>query len=139
MSKPFEGGCACGAIRYKSGAGPAFVGHCHCVDCQKMTGAHMATVAAVPADSFTVERGEPRVYATTGESGKKVYRSFCPECGSTLFSSAEAVPGLYFVEAGSLDDASWLEPAMHIYTSTAQPWARIPEDMPQYPKMPPAG
>jgi hypothetical protein len=139
MSSPFEGGCACGAIRYKSNAEPLFAGHCHCTDCQKITGAHMATVVGVPGDAFTLERGTPKVYMTNGESGGKVHRSFCADCGSTLYSTAEAMPGVYFLEAGSLDDASWLKPSMHIFTASAQPWARIPEDMDQFEKMPPAG
>jgi hypothetical protein len=138
MSRSFEGGCACGAIRYKASAEPAFVAHCHCKDCQKMTGAQMATVAGVAADAFSLEQGEPKVYITKGDSGANVYRSFCSNCGSTLFSTADAMAGMYFVEAGSLDDASWLEPTSHIYTSSAQPWARIPEDMAQFPKLPPA-
>lgn len=139
MSVPFKGGCACGAIRYEATAEPIFVAHCHCKDCQKMTGAHMATVAAVAADAFTVEQGKAKVYVTIGDSGGKVYRSFCAECGSTLYSTADVMPGFYFVEAGSLDDASWLRPSSHIYTASAQPWARIPADMEQHPRMPPTG
>jgi len=99
----------------------------------------MATVAGVPADSFSVLQGEAKVYVTKGDSGANVYRSFCPNCGSTLFSTADAMPGMYFVEAGSLDDASWLKPTSHIYTSSAQPWARIPADIEQHAKLPPAG
>jgi hypothetical protein len=137
--KPFQGGCACGAIRYKAAAEPIFVMHCHCTDCQKTTGAHMATVVGVPADAFSVEQGTTKVYPTRGDSGGKVHRSFCADCGSTLFSTADAMQGLCFVDAGSLDDASWLVPTAHIYTSSAQPWARIPEDMVQYAKLPPAG
>lgn len=136
---PFQGGCACGAIRDEAAAEPVFVMHCHCKDCQKMTGAQMATVVGMPADAFSVAQGEAKVYETIGDSGAKVYRSFCGNCGSTLFSTADAMPGFYFIEAGSLDDGSWLEPSAHIYTSSAQPWARIPEDMAQYSKLPPTG
>ena len=138
MTVPFEGGCACQSIRYKASAEPVFVAHCHCRDCQKLTGAHMATVVGISSDAFSVERGEARVYITKGDSGANVYRSFCPECGSSLFSTADAMPGLHFLECGSLDDASWLNPTSHIYTSSAQPWARIPEDMEQHAKLPPS-
>lgn len=138
MSALYTGGCACGAIRYEAAAEPLFAGHCHCRDCQRITGAQMATVAAVPGDAFTVQ-GTPKVYATTGQSGGKVHRSFCGNCGSTLFSQADSLPGMYLIEAGSLDDASGLKPEMHIFTATAQPWASIPADAPQFPGMPPAG
>lgn len=102
-----------------------------------MTGAQMATIAGVPSKAFSVEKGEAKVYITKGDSGKDVFRSFCAECGSTLYSTCEVMPGLHFVEAGSMDDASWLKPSSHIYTSSAQPWARIPADMEQHAKMPP--
>ena len=136
MTNTQEGGCACGAIRYIFFAEPAFTAHCHCLDCQKMTGAQMSTVAGIPGETFKVTQGEPSVYDTIGESGKKVHRTFCSECGSTLFSTAESMPGVVFVEAGSLDDASWLQPSMHIFVRSAQPWARIPPDMPTFEAMP---
>lgn len=136
MATSFQGGCHCGAIRFEAEGDPVMVVHCHCTDCQKITGAHMATVAGVPEASFRVVKGEPKVYATTGDSGGKVNRSFCSHCGSTLFSRVDAMPDVVFVEAGGLDDASGLEPSMHIYTRSAQPWARIPEDMQAFPTMP---
>ncbi|MGD2128298.1 MAG: GFA family protein [Lysobacterales bacterium] len=131
-----EGGCACGAVRFSISAEPAFTAHCHCRDCQKMTGAHMATVAGIPESGFELTQGEPRAHITIGESGKEVYRRYCSECGSTLYSTAVSAPGMVFVEAGSLDDASGLQPSMHIFTRSAQPWARIPSDMPSFAAMP---
>lgn len=136
MSVPFKGGCACGAIRYEASAEPVMVAHCHCTDCQKMTGAHMATVAGVPEAAFRVLSGKARVYDTTGDSGGKVHRSFCPTCGSTLFSTADAMAGMVFLEAGSLDDASWLRPTSHIYTRSAQPWANLNDDCQKFETMP---
>jgi len=138
MSTNQGGGCACGAIRFTLSAEPLFVGHCHCKDCQKMTGAHMATVAGIPADAFTVNQGQAKVYDTIGDSGSKVHRHFCGNCGSTLYSTGDSMPGVVFVEAGALDDASGWKPGMHIYTRSAQPWANIPADMPSFPTMPPA-
>jgi len=136
MSVPFQGGCACGAIRYEASADPVMVAHCHCTDCQKMTGAHMATVAAVPEAAFQVLRGAARVYDTSGDSGGKVHRSFCSTCGSTLSSTADAMAGMVFLEAGSLDDASWLRPTSHIYTRSAQPWANLNDDCQKFETMP---
>jgi hypothetical protein len=132
-----EGGCACGAIRYSISAEPAFAAHCHCLDCQKMTGAQMSTIAGISEEAFTLTRGEPKVFDTIGDSGKEVHRCFCGECGSTLYSSAVSMPGMIFVDAGSLDDAAGLQPSMHIYTRSAQPWARIPPDMTTFEAMPP--
>jgi hypothetical protein len=40
-----------------------------------------------------------------------------------VFSIAAAVPELAFIKAGSLDDGSWLEPAVEVWTRSAQPWS----------------
>ena len=100
--------------------------HCHCHDCQRSTGAQMSTIAGVPKDSFSVLQGEARAFDTTGNTGGVVSRYFCSNCGSTLYSYAHAVPDLMFIEAGCMDDASFLEPSMHMYTESAQPWANLP-------------
>lgn len=136
MGAPFKGGCLCGAIRYEVNAEPAMVVHCHCKDCQKVTGSMMETAVVVPKDSFKLLKGKAKDYLTTGESGKKVHRFFCPECGSRLFGDAEAMAGTWIVLAGSMDDPSWIKPSMHIFTSSAQPWATIPKDAVRFPKMP---
>lgn len=136
MSVPFQGGCACGAVRFESTAEPVLMAHCHCTDCQKMTGAHMATIAAVPEAGFRVLSGEATFYDTTGDSGGRVHRGFCATCGSTLYSTADAMPGMVFVEAGSLDDASWVRPASHIFTRSAQPWANLDDELDKFETMP---
>jgi len=96
-----------------------------------------ATVAGIPAEGFRLIRGKPKAYDTIGNSGKKVHRKFCGECGSTLFSIGESSIELVFVDSGSLDNASGLQPSRHIFTRSAQPWARIPSDMPSFAAMPP--
>ena len=138
MTTSIQGGCACGAIRFEAGAEPVMVAHCHCTDCQKITGAQMATVAGVPQDTFAVKQGEARVYDTVGDSGGKVHRSFCANCGSTLFSTVDVMPGVVFLEAGSLDDASGLVPTSHIYVRSAQPWAHLDDGIEKYDTLPPS-
>ena len=43
-----EGGCLCGKVRYSADAEPAFVGVCHCKNCQKGSGTAFAIVVALP-------------------------------------------------------------------------------------------
>ena len=132
----FSGGCLCGAVRYEVSGDPAMVVNCHCKDCQKITGSVMETAVVVPKDAFKQTKGSVKDYPTTGQSGGKVHRMFCPECGSRLFAEADAMAGMWIVLAGSMDDASWIKPSAHIFTSHAQPWANIPADAVTFPKMP---
>jgi hypothetical protein len=130
-----EGGCLCGRVRFSADAEPAFVGVCHCKDCQKFTGTAYATVVGIPAATLKVT-GTTKTFTKNGDSGKPVHRRFCPECGSGIMDEAEALPGMVLLNAGSLDDASWARPAMQIYCDSAQPWARLAEDTKSFPKMP---
>ena len=80
--------------------------------------------------------GTTNTYVVTGDSGKSVYRHFCPECGSGIYLVGEADPGWIFLKAGTLDDGSWVEPNMHIYTAAKQPWMHIGDSLPQSEKAP---
>lgn len=134
---PIAGGCLCGKVRYSAEAEPAFVGVCHCHNCQKATGSPFATVIGVPEAALSVT-GTVKTFRDTGDSGKALFRRFCPECGSSLFDAAEAMPGMVMVLAGTLDDASWVKPSVQIYCDSAQPWVALAGEMKSFPKMIPA-
>jgi hypothetical protein len=92
---------------------------CHCADCQRQTGNPFSVVVAVPLGAFQVEGSTLASFAT---NDGKTERHFCSTCGSPIFSAAAGAPQLAFIKAGSLDDASWIEPAVEAWTSSAQPW-----------------
>jgi hypothetical protein len=129
------GGCRCGQVRYSANAEPAFTGVCHCSSCQKETGTAFNIVIAVPQAALAIQ-GSPKSYASKGDSGKTVVAKFCPNCGSTLLSEPELMPGMTIVRAGTLDDTSWLKPTMEIYCDSKQPWVELGGGMQRFPKMP---
>jgi hypothetical protein len=131
-----EGGCLCGKVRYSADAEPAFVGVCHCRNCQKGTGTAFAVVVALPKPMLTVQ-GTLTTFTGRGDSGKATYRRFCPECGSPLIDEAEAMPGVTMIFAGTLDDASWVTPASEIFCDSAQSWVNLGGERQRFPKMPP--
>lgn len=120
------GGCLCGAVRYRSDEQPKMTAICHCRSCQKAGGGGYSVNVAVPTDSIRLE-GTPKSYRTVGTSGQPVIRRFCSECGSPLFTEAAVFGRLSFIKGASLDDPSWLEPNVHIWCDSAQPWDKIPE------------
>lgn len=132
-----EGGCHCGAIRYRVTGEPLGVFHCHCTDCQKITGSAAEAVALYPRNMFECVKGEPVVYNTMGESGKMLRRNFCGVCGSLLFGVPEAIEHVISVMLPSMDDSSWVSEPAHIYVDHAQSWAPIPENAVTFPRMPP--
>lgn len=133
------GGCMCGAIRYEASADPIATAYCHCRDCQRASGGGFSTVVLYPQPAVTITKGQPKAYTVTADSGNKVTRQFCSDCGAPLFSQLEANPGLFVVKAASLDDPSGLTPAMSIWMDSAQPWAYVDPNLPRFPKQPPMG
>lgn len=130
------GGCLCGAVRFESTAPPVVTRVCWCRLCQYL-GAGSGTVnACFKTEGFTV-RGVTCDHASIADSGNVMHRSFCPSCGTPLFSSAEVRPHLIFVRAGALDDRELARPAMTIWTGQAPSWACFAADLPQLERQPP--
>ena len=111
MDKDHEGGCACGAVRYRLGAEPMFVHCCHCRDCQRQTGSAFVLNALIETDRIVVQSGEPEPRPVPTDSGRPhdIYR--CPICQTALWSDYGRRPGLRFVRVGTLDDPEALPPA----------------------------
>ncbi len=118
------GGCLCGRLRYVASGEPVSVGLCHCKDCQKQTASAFAPIAIFPGDAVKL-RGEAHTYTTTGESGGKVHRFFCPICGSGIMSMAEGLPGTIILKGGSFDETNWFRPAFNIFVHSKQDWLDI--------------
>jgi hypothetical protein len=133
------GGCLCGRVRYASDASPAMIAACHCTHCQKQSGSAFSMNVGVPAAALKVEGDSLATYHDTGSSGLPVLRHFCRDCGSPIYSEVKAIPGLVFVKAGTLDDASWVQPAVQIWGASKQPWSQLPASLPEMPGNPPAG
>jgi hypothetical protein len=129
------GGCLCGKVRYSADVDPAFVGVCHCTDCQKFTGSAFGVVIGVPKPAFSAQ-GKMSTYSKKGDTGKSIERRFCPECGSSIADEADALPGIVMIASGTLDDPSWVKPAMQIYCDSAQRWVSLGGEMKKFPRMP---
>ena len=86
-----EGGCLCGAVRYRSDAEPVMQVVCHCETCRKNSGSAFSMNVAVPQDRLRIESGSPRRYEDhSGASGEAFYRFFCGDCGSHIYSHGPA-------------------------------------------------
>ena len=121
--RPITGRCLCGGVTYSADAEPVAQAVCHCTDCQRQTGNPFSVIVGVPYAALEVSGDTLATYSTTGEDhGGKTERNFCSACGAPVFSIAAAAPEMAFIKAGSLDDASWLEPAVEVWTRSAQPW-----------------
>jgi hypothetical protein len=129
------GVCLCGQVRYTASGEPTLVGVCHCTHCQKQTGSAFSIVVEVPKSAFSIQ-GRLGKFNDTGDSGHRVERNFCPDCGSPIFSDAAIRPEATFIKGGTLDDTSWLDPKIHIYCDSKERWTPIPDGSQKFGKMP---
>ena len=132
------GGCLCGKVQYHHEGAPVMTGVCHCRDCQKQTGTSFSIIQGVALPALQVT-GSPKVFETHGISGGSVQRHFCGDCGSPLYSLVDAMPGVAFLKAGTLDDVSGLAPQVQLWCATAQPWLTLDPALPKFEYNPPRG
>jgi len=128
-----DGGCDCGAVRYRMTGKPLFVHCCHCHWCQRETGSAFALNAMIEADRIALLQGEPEAVPTPSESGRGQTFWRCPSCRLALWSNyGGAGPLVHFVRVGTLDAGHGLEPDIHIFTASKQPWVRLSDDTPAF-------
>jgi hypothetical protein len=134
---PYEGGCYCGAIRYKINVEPLSIYACHCTHCQQQGGSAFNMSMLVPAAGMEVTKGELKQTHRVADSGNKIFGYFCPDCGIRLFHRPEANDQMRIVRPGTLDDTSWVKPIAFVWTQSKQPWFELPEGIPSFEKGPP--
>lgn len=118
-----DGQCLCGEVTYTIASEPKFTAICHCTDCQRQTGGAYSLVIGVDDDQLKITGDAVKTFITVGAEHKtNTNRSFCSECGSPIVGRIDAMPGLAFVKAGTLNDTSWLKPTVEVWCRSAQPW-----------------
>ena len=131
MASSGEGGCACGAVRYRLTSEPLFVHCCHCLNCQRQTGSAFVVNVLIEDDRVELLAGEPEPVAVPRGGGKKQRIWRCPACQIAVFSQYTR-RRIRFVRAGTLDDPAAIEPDVHIYTRSKLPWVVLPESVPAF-------
>lgn len=130
---PIEGGCTCGAVRYRLESAPLFVNCCHCSWCQRETGASFALNAVIESDRVRILQGEPVLVDTPSHSGRGQKIARCTACLVALWSHySGSGPVTRFVRVGTLDCPEALPPDAHIFTASKQAWVVIPEGVPSF-------
>src|ERR1700732_680688 len=100
-----EGGCLCGAVRFKCEGEPINVRICHCRKCQKAMGSPFFARALFAQSALTVE-GDTASYA-----------------------SSAAVAAL-----AAFDDRHAFAPTEHIWVTEKMNWVKLDDGLTQYPE-----
>jgi hypothetical protein len=134
---PVEGGCQCGAVRYRMKAAPLAIYACHCKDCQRFSGTTHTISMVVQAETVELITGTLHAFDKTADSGRVVRMLGCPDCGTKIWNEPKATPHILIMKAGNLDDMGWAEPIGNIWTASKAPWVTIDESVPNFPGQPP--
>jgi hypothetical protein len=131
MSAQPEGGCACGAVRYRLTSDPLFVHCCHCLNCQRQTGSAFVINALIEHDRIELLGEEPQPVDVPRDDGSAQTVWRCPTCQVAVYSKYTS-PLARFVRVGTLDEPSAIEPDVHIFTKSKVPWVEIPDGVPAF-------
>jgi hypothetical protein len=131
MESQREGGCACGAVRYRLTSEPLFTHCCHCLNCQRQTGSAFVINLLIEADRVELLAGEPQAIEVPRDDGSKQRISRCPSCQVAVFSDYGR-PEVLFVRGGTLDQPTEITPDVHIFTKSKVSWVTLPEAVPAF-------
>ena len=128
------GGCHCGEVRYEVDGDPITHALCHCSDCRRHAGAPVVGWTMYPAGSLKLTQGTTKTY----ESSENGRRQFCPNCGTGLFYTNEAVlPGLVDIQSASYDNPELIPARVQIQTAERISWMEKAHELPSFERYPP--
>ncbi len=130
-----EGGCRCGAIRYRLSADPVAARMCWCRDCQYWACGNASVNLVVRRDALAVQ-GTSCTYESLADSGNHMRRSFCGQCGTQMFSESRENVEFQVVRVGTLDHPERFSPQAVIWRDSAPAWAVIDSALPAFPGQP---
>jgi hypothetical protein len=123
-----EGGCLCGAVRYRVVGPPMSSSVCHCRSCRLASGAQAVGWVVFPGDAFKLLQGHP----ASKHSSPAVVRSFCPRCGSPLSYRNDDAPDLIELTTATLDHPEQFPPTREIWLEHKLAWTAVNPDIPHH-------
>ncbi|MBB5573840.1 MULTISPECIES: GFA family protein [Rhizobium] len=116
--------CTCGALTLTLSQPSKLVVACHCLDCQRRTGAPFGVGAFYPADAVAIS-GTSKEFTREAASGGKVHTYFCPNCGSSVYWKAENLSSFVGVAVGAMADPKFPAPARSVFEQSKHDWVQI--------------
>ena len=137
MSVNQEGGCLCGAVRYRVTGEPTWRGACHCTQCQRLTGSAYAVGIYFKESDVEILSGALKQYIYHAyEGGRWIRIQFCELCGTNITWIAESTPGERGIAGGTFDDSNWVDVDTHSWTRSAHHSVSIPPGAVTFPAGP---
>jgi hypothetical protein len=137
MTEVHEGGCVCGAVRYRTTGLPRRVSACACTWCQKRTGSALGLSVYFDEGEVEITQGTLETYRLTSDAGRWIRSEFCRICGTTVTWTLEFLPGRRGIAGGTFDQPTFWYPLERFVFARSKPdWLAIPAGIEVYEAMP---
>ncbi|MDC0663471.1 GFA family protein [Marinobacter sp. SS21] len=124
-----QGSCLCGGVRYEINGELTDVLNCHCSMCRKLHASAFRTRARVRAQDWATLQGHALIRFYESSPGE--HKSFCSNCGSSLYTRFDRFPDILGFPLGTLDTDPGVKAARHVFVGSKAPWHDIQDDLPQ--------
>ncbi|RGP81382.1 longiborneol synthase [Fusarium longipes] len=96
---------------------------CFCSNCQRAGGLFAPNYIVDEDDAkITDSNGSLKTFTATAQSGNKVERSFCGDCGSPVVTRTPKYPGKAIIKASLFDEIA--TPAAESFTQRRPKWQK---------------
>jgi hypothetical protein len=136
MTVQRQAACHCGQLRVRLQGDPALVSSCHCLACQRRTGALFGSTSFFKREQIVSIEGESRTWRLPGYSGRFLTFHFCPTCGSNVFWDAESTPDMISVAVGCFADPDFPAPVRTVWAENKHEWLPFPPAVTRHPRNP---
>jgi hypothetical protein len=127
---PLDGGCLCGAVRYRVTGPAGSSSTCFCTTCRRASGASPVAWFVVSVERFEWLQGE----STTYRSSPKVRRDFCGRCGTPIAYRHDDASGEIELTTCTLDEPSRMRPTHEIWHEDRIAWVASDPALPHHPR-----
>jgi hypothetical protein len=123
-----EGGCLCGAIRYRVQGTPVALSRCHCRSCRLATGSAGVAWTILERTQFTLLLGELTRYRSSADA----VRGFCGRCGASISYEPDDAPQTIEITSATLDEPARFAPTREVWLSHALVWEPLNPTLPRF-------
>ena len=128
LDPPAEGGCLCGAVRYRVEGEVEDTAYCHCRTCQRQSGAPVVAWFAVPPSKLRYTKGAPKKF----RASTRAAREFCSDCGTYLLFREDDPAASLGVNTATLDEPARVPPTFHIWHESHIAWFDTTDSFPRF-------
>lgn len=126
--------CSCGTLTLSLPEEPStIIVACHCIDCQRRTGAPFGVGAYYRVEFVTIS-GISKEFTHDAASGGEIHNHFCPQCGSTVYWKLSNLPALIGVAVGAMANPKYPAPVRSVEEQTKHDWVHIDAAVEHFPR-----